>query len=162
MVLGTMPLNDKSQSFARIDFSGDISCSTGTSNGRQTLVEFDCVHVREYERILDIHPSTSSGPSVGLGWKYTELPPVVIDDEGTWMTSSASSSRDFILSKQVRETMVRELGYSTYQISRAVRRSKRISDERRETLNNLTAKTMSSSESRRGKRVGRLFRGRRR
>ena len=133
--------------YDRADFSGELSVTD-----RQTIVSFDCVQIRMYERILEFHPSTSSGPSIGLGWSYDENEPISIRDDKNDEPSSQSSSRDFLLSRKTREEILKELGYTSREISRAVRLNRKVSDQRRETLNNLTAKTMTDRDEKQQRR----------
>ena len=54
------------------------SKSSRSVNNKETArrrVYFTTVQVRYYERILDIHPSTSSGASIALGWSHTSKSP---------------------------------------------------------------------------------------
>jgi hypothetical protein len=122
-------------------------------------VSFDTIQVRVYERILDVHPSTSSGPSVGLGWRYTERLPEKLSNKET----VRRRNRHFILDRKVRNEMLRDLGYTKKEISQAERVNEKIKDQRKQTLNNLTAKTMVEPSSRRkpSRNVRRLFRSKR-
>jgi hypothetical protein len=122
-------------------------------------VSFDTIQVRVYERILDVHPSTSSGPSVGLGWRYMERLPEKLSNK----ERVKRRSRPFILDRKVRNKMLRDLGYTKKAISQAKRVNEKIKDQRKQTLNNLTAKTMVEPSSRRkpSGNVSRLFRSKR-
>jgi hypothetical protein len=72
-------------------------------------VQFAKVHVRYHERILDVNPSTSSGPSVGLGWKYEDEP--VTLDLRFHFHDHVTNTREIVLSRAVREEMLSGLGY---------------------------------------------------
>lgn len=94
-----------------------------------SVVLCDVLQVREYERILDVHPSTSSGPSLGIGWSYVE---------DTAPIKKGRCAGGFLLSRSVREIIVRdELGYSSRDIAKAVRQNHKIKNSRRRTVNNL-------------------------
>lgn len=96
------------------------------------VVFSDTLQVRQYERILDVHPSTSSGPSVGIGWNYIEE-----TSEIDWYKPAGCAS-DMLLSRTTRERMVRlELGYSKRDMANAVRQNLKLKNSRRRTVNNL-------------------------
>lgn len=98
-------------------------------------VSFGRAQVRWHERILDVHPCTSSGPSIGIGWKYFEgEEPIIWDNE---------TSDEMRLSRRVREEMISNLGYSTRDIAKAVRKTLKIKNQRRRTINNLQAKVVN-------------------
>ena len=87
------------------------------------------VSVRRYERILVVRPCTSSGPSLGIGWIYTQrLEPI------DWIQPVGDDTR---LSRDLQERMVKELGYSTHDVTSAVREGLIIKNQRRRTINNL-------------------------
>ena len=141
------------------------------SSNRKTLpkraVSFDSVHVRYYERVLDVNPCTSSGPSVGLGWNYVPTNPKKVDkfeydrkfgdeestegDDGQCPASSfkreykrkCASHRIYggpmPLPRHVREALVRDWGYTQKEIARAIRHTIRAKNQRRQTANNLRA-----------------------
>eukprot|EP00934_Nitzschia_sp_Nitz4_P003070 Nitzschia sp. Nitz4//scaffold3_size479765//408328//410097//NITZ4_000175-RA/size479765-processed-gene-1.548-mRNA-1//-1//CDS//3329550983//3060//frame0 len=96
-------------------------------------VVFHEVQVREYERILDINPSTSSGPSVGLGWRYQQCEPLSLDE----LEDNFTDPHSILLRREWREHTVLEWGYSRNDIARAVRESLKIKNQRKQTCNNL-------------------------
>ena len=102
---------------------------------RQYSVRFspEC-YIRNHERILDVHPSTSSGPSLGLGWNYYETTTKV-----SWCSAPTKRGQNsMLLSRQTRERMMRvDLGYSPKEIAKAVRENLKIKNQRRRTVNNL-------------------------
>ncbi|KAL3942958.1 MAG: hypothetical protein SGBAC_002947 [Bacillariaceae sp.] len=120
--------------------SGDGSVSSDQTPGRRVpkkikrSVRFRTeADVRNYERVLDIHPSTSSGPSVGIGWAFVESTAKI-----TTGPSPDKRYGDMLLSRQQRERIVRvELGYSPKQIAKAIRKNLKIKNQRRRTVNNL-------------------------
>lgn len=102
-------------------------------------VSFGQVQVRFYERILDIHPSTSAGPSLGIGWKYHESSP----EEIQW-NKTTKTCEEFRLPRCIREDIVRiQLGYSSKEIAQAVRQNLKIKKQRRQTANNLRSSLVS-------------------
>ncbi|KAL3939103.1 MAG: hypothetical protein SGBAC_006106 [Bacillariaceae sp.] len=103
--------------------------SLSSVESNQTSVSFGTVTVRRYERILVVHPCTSSGPSLGIGWNYEE--------SSESLDLSHPSGGDLRLSRDLRERMVKRLGYSTREVACAVREGLRIKNQRRRTINNL-------------------------
>lgn len=122
-----------------------------TSSRRR--VGFKHVHVRFYERVLDINPSTSSGPSVGLGWSYQEGAPIHLDQ----IPDSSTDPHSMLLKRDVRERIVRDLGYSTSDIARAVRKSLKIKNQRKQTYNNLRHERVEYLIEKSRRKVGRLL-----
>jgi hypothetical protein len=106
--------------------------SNDSPKKRLSVVFCDVRQVRQYERILVVHPSTSSGPSLGIGWSYVEDTAPM-----DWFKTDGCSRRGFLLSRSVREIMVDELGYSSRDIAKAVRQNLKIKASRRRTINNL-------------------------
>jgi len=103
--------------------------SVASMEKNQSSVSFGTVSVRWYERILVAHPCTSSGPSLGIGWNYTET-----SESIDW---SQRGGDDLRLGRDLRERMVKELGYTTRDIAYAVREGLRIKNQRRRTINDL-------------------------
>jgi hypothetical protein len=99
-------------------------------------VRFDKLTVREYEQILGDNPACTSGPSLTIGWSYTELGPLPIDDFES-LRSRRRSSRNLVLSRSVREKILRRAGYLNNEITEGVRRVNKARVERRQTVNNL-------------------------
>jgi hypothetical protein len=107
--------------------------SNDSPKKRLSVVFCDVRQVRQYERILVVHPSTSSGPSLGIGWSYVEDTAPM-----DWFKTGGCSNRAFLLSRSVREIIVRdELGYSSRDIAKAVRQNLKIKASRRRTVNNM-------------------------
>eukprot|EP00980_Cylindrotheca_fusiformis_P013292 scaffold3378_cov104-Cylindrotheca_fusiformis.AAC.6 len=103
-------------------------------NQPRRRVSFGDVQIRTHERILEVHPCTSSGPSLGLGWNYEdEETPKAID----WSKRNRGASQ-LRLNREKRERIVREdLGYSSREVAFAIRECLRIKNQRRRTINNL-------------------------
>jgi hypothetical protein len=98
-------------------------------------VVFATVQIRHYERILDVNPSTLSGPSLGIGWHYIESSPVGVDD----LDNTKKSPYELWIPWNVRQCMLIELGYSRHDIAQAVRQSWKLENQRRQTVSNLYA-----------------------
>jgi hypothetical protein len=120
---------------------------------KRTVV-FNTVQVRLYERILEVNPCTSSGPSVGIGWRYIENSPVRVDE----VKGIKREPRELILPRHIRECMVREWGYCSRQIAKAVRVSLKIKNQRKQTYSNLRHQKVEYMVEKSRRKVGRLLR----
>jgi hypothetical protein len=100
-------------------------------------VSFDTVEVRHYEQVLDLHPSTSSGPSVGIGWNYTvDRPLKVLDVERLKDESGRRSVNQLVIPRHEREEILRDCGYTIKQIAKAVRLNLKARNQRLQTFHN--------------------------
>ncbi|KAL3809408.1 hypothetical protein ACHAXA_007008 [Cyclostephanos tholiformis] len=96
------------------------------------LVKFALVEIREYVRLLSDHPSTSSGAPIGIGWNYDPKDTTILDlnlyersREGIRRTK-----RQLIIPREVRESMLREVSYSSKQIIEAARKVRKDKERR--------------------------------
>jgi hypothetical protein len=123
----------------------DIPCQNTISKRKKPKkkVTFHVVQTRVFENILDIHPATSTGPSIGIGWRYNDMQPTPVI-QGT----KREGSYDLILPRQVREKMLIDLGYSQKEINNAIREVTKLKKQRKVTMNNFTALTMVQSSLR--------------
>eukprot|EP00980_Cylindrotheca_fusiformis_P028793 scaffold22647_cov145-Cylindrotheca_fusiformis.AAC.3 len=109
----------------------DVPPKPARKSARSVVIS-DKIQVRHYERILEVHPSTSSGPSVGIGWKFEEETVKI-----NWYKPPADPNA-MLLSRSVREHMVLgELGYTNREMAKAVRQNLKLKNSRRRTVNNL-------------------------
>jgi hypothetical protein len=129
----------------------------GTNPRRSSIrqLKFSSVSVRSYERILTIHPSTSQGPSIGIGWNYQSQPTVSLDTYesihksqnnqlrssshcSTASSSSSSSSSSSlpcrILSHQERMELLRQIGFTESQIANGVRTNTKLKHQRAQSI----------------------------
>jgi hypothetical protein len=102
---------------------------------RTHRVSFGDIQEREFVRCLALNPSTSSGPSVGLGWQYYDSPSVPLMEK-----PSSRSHREFRLSCDDRKQILNEWGHSKLEIRNATRANETIREQRKQTLNKLTFK----------------------
>lgn len=103
-------------------------------------VRFGTVSVRNFKRILDINPSVTSGPAIGIGWIYHNSKPVSIDEWESERTASPYTARTqahLIVPRHERESMLAQLGYTQQDIAKAVRDIRKAKDMRRTTIDNL-------------------------
>mmetsp|Transcript_25983 Transcript_25983/g.29728 ORF Transcript_25983/g.29728 Transcript_25983/m.29728 type:complete len:207 (+) Transcript_25983:90-710(+) len=90
------------------------------SNTRRNSVKFDSVDIREHERFLDLNPSVSSGPAIGLGWEYNDLPTFKLN---TFERNHPPrrTKIEFQIPRHIREEMLREFGFSRGELAAAVK-----------------------------------------
>lgn len=108
----------------------DLSSSDPTGLTRR--ISFDVVEIREYNRILSDNPATTSGPPVGLGWKYSPDETIKIDLETyeSYQCNARRSKRELAIPSYVREEMLLEEGYSRGEIAKTVRQIRKIREKR--------------------------------
>jgi len=111
---------------------------------RKTFVAFSDVSVRHYERVMCENPACSSGPGVGLGWKYEENAPLKLK-EWEVRRGRRRTPRELVLSRSTRETIIRGLGYTDWEIARTVRSTMKSKYYRRKTANNLRAQKVEEA-----------------
>jgi hypothetical protein len=133
----------------------DIPCQNTISKRKKPKkkVTFHVVQTRVFENILDIHPATSTGPSIGIGWRYNDMLPTPVI-QGT----KREGSYDLILPRQVREKMLIDLGYSQKEINNAIREVTKLKKQRKVTMNNFTTLTMVQSSPMRDATVNCILR----
>lgn len=120
-------------------------------------VSFDTVQIRHYERVLDLNPATSSGPSLGLGWQFTEVKSEqVLEREVTFQ--SRRSPKELFLSRKVREEMLEDMGYTSKDVARAVRLNVKARNQRTQTINNLAHQKMEEMVEMSSRKVRQLLR----
>lgn len=106
---------------------------------RRKSVSFSTVCVREYERILDINPSCSCGPSIGIGWNYFNEEEILsVDEWESWRETEREPER-LVLCREEREELLLSLGYNQKVIAQAVRDIIKLKNKRRQTIHNLGA-----------------------
>ena len=108
-----------------------------TNQSPKYTVKFGTVQERVFDRVLDINPSPSQGPSLGLGWNYIDESPRTLQPT----EEKAKSNRDlnhFHLSCNSRKSILREFGHSKFEIFLGTRLNERLREQRKRTLNKLT------------------------
>ena len=121
---------------------------------QKNRVKFDTVQIRHYETVLVCNPCTSSGPSVGIGWRFIEgLPHKLGHSHGR-----RRHLNELIVPRHVRERWLREVGYSDREIASAVRKSLKAKNQRKQTVNNLHVQTIEYMVEKSRRKVGRLLR----
>ena len=97
-------------------------------------VSFVNVNIREYERILGDNPSCTSGPPLSIGWKHSPSPIVISVDDYEDGKDEPRSSANFLVSKAIRERVLKEHACVTRkEIVGTVRSIKKQKSQRRKT-----------------------------
>lgn len=88
-------------------------------------VRFETVEFRQYVRILSDNPSTSTGPPIGIGWEFIPEDTIKIDvdlyERGCEDLRLRRRRDELVIPRDLRETMLREVGYSRHDIVNAIR-----------------------------------------
>ncbi|KAL3939396.1 MAG: hypothetical protein SGBAC_005864 [Bacillariaceae sp.] len=111
--------------------SSALSSTTIGGKQKELRVSFGTVGSRFYERHLDCNPATTSGPSLGLGWRFYDDLPIPLSDEN----SNELEFRGGRLSIKDRTRILKEWGYNKGEISRATKLNKIIRQKRKRSLN---------------------------
>lgn len=125
--------------------TGSSSRDVSSKFRKKRSVSFCEVQVRNYERILEVNPSVTSGPAVGIGWNYSADDDEIVSIESfeeTRETSRRGSTEEFALSRETREDILRSWGYTQREIAWSVRTIVRSKNQRKQTIQNLHAASM--------------------
>lgn len=124
---------------------------------RKTAVNFTTVHIRQYERILCENPAVSSGPSIGIGWRYVENEPLSVREYEKSRGPLRRLPSEFLLSRPVRDDLVRYLGYTDREIASTLRSLNKAKFKRRQTTNNLPAQKVEEAIEKARRQVSKLL-----
>ena len=109
---------------------------------KKRSVSFCEVKIRNYERVLDVNPSVTSGPAVGIGWSYSA------EEDETYSVQNfeevrefarCSSTNELAIPREKREHLLRSWGYTQREIAGSVRAILRSKNQRKQTVQNLHA-----------------------
>mmetsp|Transcript_9666 Transcript_9666/g.15502 ORF Transcript_9666/g.15502 Transcript_9666/m.15502 type:complete len:452 (-) Transcript_9666:283-1638(-) len=127
---------------------------------RKTKVSFHEVQVRNYKSVLTVNPAVTSGPAIGLGWKYdsSQDEKYSLDEYENVRKSGGRGSRDIILSRIERESMLLDLGYSQKDIADSIRKTIRLKNQRKQTIQNLNVSPVEEFLEKATRRVKRVLR----
>ena len=101
-------------------------------------IGFSHVQIRYYEQILSDNPSVTSGPPIGIGWKYRVMKQDLSVD--AWEYKQQPSRRymtALLTTRDDRMTLLCNLGYTQREIAMAVRDVLRIKNYRKQSFNNI-------------------------
>jgi hypothetical protein len=122
------------------------SLKKGGVNRRPILassVSFDKVQVREFQQVLSDNPPKDNGPSIGLGWNYTEKKDIQVNKFESKRNSSLFRRRRntvdaLFLSSSRRERIAKDLGYTNEEIQKNVRQVERCRIRRKKSVEEAT------------------------
>lgn len=109
-------------------------------------VKFGNVNVRTYETIIGDNPACSSGPSLGIGWRYdpnhVNLPvdtyesshQAAVDEENN---RRYLRPRELVIDRKERQEMLKSLGYRNPDFVKSVRSIVKAKSQRKQTVDNL-------------------------
>jgi hypothetical protein len=87
------------------------------------LVSFESVEFRQYIRALSDNPSTTSGPPIGLGWKFIPEDTIRVDidlyEQGC--EGIRRKGRELAIPRDLRENLLREVGCTRSEMINAIR-----------------------------------------
>lgn len=124
--------------------------------GQPKSVSFGTVSLRNYERILTDNPAVQSGPAIGIGWRFKRGGLFDIEEFEQGRAGSRAAD-ELVLPREVREQMLREVGFSQMDIADMVRVILKSKNQRKQTIHNLRAQGVEEAVENAKKRVGRLL-----
>lgn len=146
---------------ARYTFPIVISLSSTelsvAGKGRKTRVSFGNVQVRNYGTILTVNPAVTSGPAIGLGWTYDSSKDETYSMDGYETAREAYRQHDILLSRYEREALLLQLGYSQKDIADSIRKTIRIKNQRKQTVDNLNVSPVEEFLEKTTRRVKRIL-----
>lgn len=101
---------------------------------QQKIISFVTITIREYNLEAGDSPDVSKGPALTLGWKFTEKPPVTVDEYEASHPPRANAKR---LGEKEREEMLTQTGVTKEEMCAAMRSSQAARKKRKETVKNL-------------------------
>ena len=116
------------------------SAGRNEKRGRsRSVVSFDQVNIREYERILGDNPSCTSGPPLSIGWRFSPHQTVFsVDDFEHGKGNMPRYKSAFLVPKAIRERVLKEhAGVSRREMVETVRGIQKQKSQRRKTAANL-------------------------
>ncbi|KAL3942155.1 MAG: hypothetical protein SGBAC_003617 [Bacillariaceae sp.] len=120
-------------------------------------VAFSTIEVRYYERTGVDNPAVTSGPAVGIGWKYKRGGRRSID---MWESKRGEplQSYELVMDRHEREMILMEAGYTKKDIASVVRTCLKGRNQRRQTVDNLQHSGMEEAVESAQKRISKILR----
>lgn len=102
-------------------------------------VSFNSLQIRTYETILGDNPSCSTGPSLGLGWRYdpSHYTSTIDEYERHQCQHGCADPEDLVLHRFEREAILLNTGYTRQDLAESVRGITKVKNRRRQTVHNL-------------------------
>ena len=121
-------------------------------------VSFDKVEIRVFERVLGVDPpACGKGPSIALGWNYSEQEAVDLDKFETkrrlfqWTNTHHHhrhrNSKELLMSPEKRERMAKKLGFSDKDIQTNAKKVEKVLKQRRNTVKALDSNAVGAVSS---------------
>ena len=112
--------------------------STGTKRIVLKSLQFSTVSIRVYDRILTENPSTIQGPSIGIGWRFQQIPTMDLNAYEL-ERGEPRPAPQLVLTREQREAILSAQGVSAAEIAAGVRSNNKARQQRRQTVQNLKA-----------------------
>jgi hypothetical protein len=121
-----------------------VTTLCSSDDGDMTFkLTFTEVEIRYYEQILVDHPAVSSGPPIGIGWRYRIMNKEMTVD--AWEERRQNNRRyltGLMTSRHERTSRLYDLGYSKSDLARCIREVMRVKNSRKKTFHNLRFENM--------------------
>ena len=117
------------------------------SSKRNLKVKFSYIHIRYYQRALEINPAVTNGPAIGIGWRYKRGGKMLVEDYEAQRGGHPRTSQELILPRPIREKILVEAGYDQKQIAEAIRIIRKAKDRRKVTAQNLGTSAEAMEET---------------
>ncbi len=121
---------------------------------KERSIRFSRVDVRYYEQILSDNPAVTTGPPIGIGWRYRTIKNNLSVD--AWEHRQKPHRRyltALATSRHERTSMLYDLKYTQKDIAIAIRDVLRIKNMRKQTVNNLRFESMEEMIERTTRRI---------
>ena len=80
-------------------------------------VRFSTIDIREYDTAISTNPSCSRGPGLELGWGFSSLNSIPVEEfEEKFPSGLRRKARDMLIPLERRELILKEAGYSRREI----------------------------------------------
>ena len=136
---------------SNVSLHGKRSLSIQVKN--KNKVRFSSVEVREYPMILGDNPSVSGGPPITIDWKYSVRYEQDIDEHIRMTPFPRRIDSQMIMPSFYRKNLLREGGYSEYDIYWASMEAKLVTSQRIATLESLKQSVIQNIKIRLKKRI---------
>ena len=131
--------------------------SDAGKEGKTPRVAFGEVQVRNYPTILTINPAVTSGPAIGLGWTYDAKKDETYTLDEYETAREGHRQDDILLSRNDRENLLLELGYSQKDLADSIRKTIRVKNQRKQTVQNLNVSPVEEFLEKTTRRVKRIL-----
>lgn len=107
--------------------------TSGTDNSKR--VTFSTIDIKQFEQQMNSHSACSYGPALGLGWNCLDSKSISVDDYETIRPSEyRRNSQEMLIPISLRESILKEIGYSRKQIEECSRRTRISTQHKKNTV----------------------------